>query len=679
MGTTTWEIRADRGRYVRWVEGHREADPKTDLALDVLVFDGARLALTPTGPYYPASGPDDATATYLAGLAILGPATISGTPPTILPVSPPTLDGGDSEGLVDGPGRPRPEPADLATQAEPVGPAAVASLLAAALLHAECDEFCMHGTAPGERKVHPGPCRGWKEALRKVAPGALKIIEDERKRKLAERRGRSEPDPVPPPHVELSAETREAVARVVAAMPQDEAGWHALTGREVGTPMRWIDTQLAEARARLPFERSQRAQAIIKAREVVRKERPTAAGRRRKTLTPEEEDRAQRMAEYDFDLGGRELTDLEARIRHLEEQQRELDEAKAAGTPLTRTQQYLDEVRTPDPRINSPRDPNGVILPPDELAALEREVTAAGTFLNGDINRALRRDPEVIRLRNESDARVDTIMNGETPEIRRAAREADRRTRAQINARQRLLTLNALSQLRPMGGERHTRVQPLGDAEAMSGTNSGQGARADWRARLDLSDQHFPDDWTRISARSDLRVQSSDRAFYSGGIDGWETTPEGSRAGTVALNTDNNIDTRYSGGFDDYVDEVTVHEMGHRMEQQVPGIRALEFAWVRARTTSINPDGTREVEPRRRLIDIHPSSGYEDYEVSRPDEFAEAYTGREYNETDPGGASWEVFQVGLQEVYGNDRRFGPRDGSLRAFTLGVLATVGRTT
>lgn len=43
------------------------------------------------------------------------------------------------------------------------------------------DAFCRN-------PLHPGPCKGWKNTLGKVAPGALKVIEDERKRKVAVRR-----------------------------------------------------------------------------------------------------------------------------------------------------------------------------------------------------------------------------------------------------------------------------------------------------------------------------------------------------------------------------------------------------------------------------------------------------------------------------------------------------------
>ncbi len=48
------------------------------------------------------------------------------------------------------------------------------------MAHVECNlsVFCRN-------PLHPGPCKGWKGTLAKVAPGTLKLIEEERKKKLA--------------------------------------------------------------------------------------------------------------------------------------------------------------------------------------------------------------------------------------------------------------------------------------------------------------------------------------------------------------------------------------------------------------------------------------------------------------------------------------------------------------
>jgi hypothetical protein len=58
------------------------------------------------------------------------------------------------------------------------GPAYLSPL--SSLAHLECNlaVFCRN-------PLHPGPCKGWKGTLAKVAPGTLKLIEEERKKKLA--------------------------------------------------------------------------------------------------------------------------------------------------------------------------------------------------------------------------------------------------------------------------------------------------------------------------------------------------------------------------------------------------------------------------------------------------------------------------------------------------------------
>ncbi len=55
----------------------------------------------------------------------------------------------------------------------------------ASMAHLECNlaVFCRN-------PLHPGPCKGWKGTLAKVAPGALAVIEAERKKKLAAKRAK---------------------------------------------------------------------------------------------------------------------------------------------------------------------------------------------------------------------------------------------------------------------------------------------------------------------------------------------------------------------------------------------------------------------------------------------------------------------------------------------------------
>jgi hypothetical protein len=71
--------------------------------------------------------------------------------------------------------------------------AAIETLAAQVREHLDCDDqFCRNGTAEGEKLVHPGPCRGWKEALRRNAPGVHRALEQVRQERVAQRRAERE-------------------------------------------------------------------------------------------------------------------------------------------------------------------------------------------------------------------------------------------------------------------------------------------------------------------------------------------------------------------------------------------------------------------------------------------------------------------------------------------------------
>lgn len=123
------------------------------------------------------------------------------------------------------------------------------------------------------------------------------------------------------------------------------------------------------------------------------------------------------------------------------------------------------------------------------------------------------------------------------------------------------------------------------------------------------------------------------------------------------------------GAFEDSVQKVAVHEVGHRMEKTFPAIPRLEFAYLYRRATKAN--GKRE---DRKWV----KSGRKT-EKGFLDGFRDAYTGRTYSE-DPDVSpwklsSWEVFTTGLEGLYGHDSRFMDDDEDLQSFVLGILLTV----
>lgn len=573
--------------------------------------------------------------------------------------------------------------------------ALVASLTSLARLHWDCtDTFCRNGTMPGEKKVHPGPCRGWKEALRKVAPGALEIIEAERRRKLAERkagrppakkaarRARPKPPPEPEPQrlVRLSPETLRLADEVARELPRDEAGWHAMVNRREVGGRRAIEMEMDNLRERMERERPNYDKALEAARAQVRRQRPPAE-RRRRTLTEQEERDAREAVRFDRRLGGVDYVRAEARLREVEAIEAAIQRKLAAGEPLDYGEQYMNNPGPSIIRGEYPIDPNGVRLPPEPLRHAEERVRQMGRALHQDIRDALADHPDVRTAQAAYDAANEEYRRTRSFESRQRLVATDQALTRTTNQTRRAMVLDALSQIRPMGGQRHT------DLDVVQGSNDADrdNGRADWRERMAVGDQHFPDDWVAASSRARLTVASSNRAWHRASGGGWEETTDPAQRYSMLAMTSEHEERRargtrdrpaapYGGGFADRVDETTVHELGHRMEQQIPGLQALEFAWLRAHTTQ---GGT--VERQVSLRDVA-HSGYGAHEVAYRDSFNNAYTGRTYErgpaDPDPAARAWEVFQVGLQQTFGSESRFGPN--SLADFTLGALATLGRT-
>ena len=112
---------------------------------------------------------------------------------------------------------------------------------------------------------------------------------------------------------------------------------------------------------------------------------------------------------------------------------------------------------------------------------------------------------------------------------------------------------------------------------------------------------------------------------------------------------------------------VCVHELSHRMEASVPGVKRLEEDFLRRRRT--DPETGEE----ERLIRLYPRSK----EYAYKDGFNIAYTGKVYED-----GSREILSTGLDQVLGGRNGAGVGLGSWAAdpehrdFVLGLLGTVG---
>jgi hypothetical protein len=123
-----------------------------------------------------------------------------------------------------------------------------------------------------------------------------------------------------------------------------------------------------------------------------------------------------------------------------------------------------------------------------------------------------------------------------------------------------------------------------------------------------------------------------------------------------------------------------LHEVGHRMELAVgethqmtglPPVLAATLRFLAERKGN---------KPARKLKDIYPKSGYDEWETAWEDKFVDAYIGKDY-----GGRVTEVLTMGLQGIFFPvySRRFDPpaamtterSDLPMRDFMLGLLAGV----
>jgi len=114
--------------------------------------------------------------------------------------------------------------------------------------------------------------------------------------------------------------------------------------------------------------------------------------------------------------------------------------------------------------------------------------------------------------------------------------------------------------------------------------------------------------------------------------------------------------------------ENSVHEIGHFLEDNVPGVL----------------DATREFASRRfgdekpqRLVDVYPDAGYDAIEMGRKDNFDKLlpttayYLGKEY----PDGT--EILSIGLEYLYRDPVYFAQKDPDYFDFIVGILDGSGR--
>lgn len=129
------------------------------------------------------------------------------------------------------------------------------------------------------------------------------------------------------------------------------------------------------------------------------------------------------------------------------------------------------------------------------------------------------------------------------------------------------------------------------------------------------------------------------------------------------------VDTAGRGYYNHYLNELVIeetnwsgrstayHELGHRFEFLIPNLAEAEKRFYERRT-----DGEELVK----LNDVIANGGYGEDEVTKVDNFLNAYTGKYYN-----GEFFEVVSMGFEDFFTNPERL-MKDNDYAEFICGVL-------
>lgn len=242
---------------------------------------------------------------------------------------------------------------------------------------------------------------------------------------------------------------------------------------------------------------------------------------------------------------------------------------------------------------------------------------------------------EVHRLLDEAKDRMNEMLVSPTldAEVEAAAAEVKRLHSAADDA---------YASVKKASGEAFRSA--LGEVRELGGTiQTGVRSRSPGRVAVEDSAKYLPADWIRASNSyaSPLRVTArARRGRY---------VTDGPNAGHIEVGSDN---VRRPA--------TASHELGHRMEQVIPGINDLCQEFLRRRTAGETPV---------RLKDLFPLSRYRPDETTRKDRFVDPYMGKDY-----GDSATEILSMGLESVYNGTYNLWDDDPECADFILGVLAS-----
>lgn len=233
-----------------------------------------------------------------------------------------------------------------------------------------------------------------------------------------------------------------------------------------------------------------------------------------------------------------------------------------------------------------------------------------------------------IQVRNEE---YDNLWNeiyklqDEQSEVYKNWKEANqnlKKTREKIMTESPKRLKQKLSEIRPMG------------ASGLDVKGHLNKSRSPMRKVVEEAYDVYPTSWVEKSlARGNLTPKKVDRGYYSD----WDKV--------IAI----------SGDGDEKSFKTAIHEIGHRFERAVPGIRDMEEAFYDRRTAG---------ESLQWL-----GAGYDRTEVTRFDQFLSPYMGKDYNKT-----AYELVSMGFEYAYTNPMEL-MKDPDMAEWIFGLLTLV----
>jgi hypothetical protein len=251
-----------------------------------------------------------------------------------------------------------------------------------------------------------------------------------------------------------------------------------------------------------------------------------------------------------------------------------------------------------------------------------------------------------------------------------ALRAGTERLRASLERRLAVERRIAEAEEREVRASRTVLLEVLTDERPMEATVKGQAWRfvdrpdqvsdPQVQEMLDQGARFWPQSWIEASNRlGGIHARRAERGYY-------KHHPDGSC--NIALSRKGG--SRVPG--DSPYLTVAIHEQGHRMEQAIEGLTGFEWVFYRRRTAPPEGHPGRQQMPAQSLAKLKSGHGYGPEELVRPDQFANPYIGKDYDDGGGGGqplSNFEVFSTGSEGLWTGSYDL---DSDHRQFILGLL-------